>query len=317
MGTRSAEQTAAILIARLLEERNCEQSELARHLGMTVQGLRKRLRALAVEIPLHREEEDGRVIWSVPPTWIPGGLRLSRDDLGALLRLLSRLSRSDTRDRLLRSIASAAMRSDPSSEASIDVPSRPIASTVLDTVEIARERRAALRVSYRSEHEATERSRHLSPQYLQLGDRPRVAAVCHESGTLKWFRLDSVRTAALDRGEPWREVDRDMLDAFVRGSFDGWHGDRDETLVFVVRHDAWERVERLLPTLRGVHRTERLVDGVRVTIDTRGRLALARFLAGQGDGLVRVESASLREALRAVVEAALGALSDAPDTERR
>lgn len=317
MGTRSAEQTAAFLIARLLAERTCEQAELARHMGMTVQGLRKRLRALEKAIPLTRDEEDGRVHWSVPPAWIPGGLRLSRDDFGALLRLLARLPRSDTRDRLLRLIAGAAKGADPVAEGAIEVPSRPVASTVLDTVEIARERHSSLRVSYRSEREAAERSRHFSPHHLQLGDRPRVAAICHESGTLKWFRLDAVRTAVLDKDEPWREVDGSQLDAFVRGSFDGWHGERDETLAFVVRHDAWERVERLLPMLRGKHRTERLTDGVRVTIETSGRAALARFLAGQGDGLVRVESGELREAVRALIEAAQRALSDGRGAERR
>ena len=111
MGQRSSTETVVAIVQAFLQRRTWTQAELARHVGVAVPALRKRLNELCTSgFPLDREEDHPHVFWSVPKDWFPGGVVFSGEDVPDLLRQLAHLPRGAARDRLLGKVLEAAPR---------------------------------------------------------------------------------------------------------------------------------------------------------------------------------------------------------------
>jgi transcription initiation factor TFIIIB Brf1 subunit/transcription initiation factor TFIIB len=76
LGRQSSGATiAAIYQAFLGGRRTWAQAELARHAGVGVPALRKRLQELQDQgTPLESEADGNHIYWSVPRGWFPGGV---------------------------------------------------------------------------------------------------------------------------------------------------------------------------------------------------------------------------------------------------
>lgn len=305
MGRRSATETTGAIFVAFLNERTWRQADLARRVGISTKALRPHLDALVrAGVPLERDEDDG-VFWSVPRGWFPEAVALPRASVLELLRLLKRSPKSPTRDKLLAKILGAS-----SGEAAVGRGADTVASGQLsgdehhlDAVQDAADRRVALELSYFSASRGALSSRHVSVQRVHPGPKTRFVALCHRTGDLKWFRVDSIVRARLDEGHPYREADAALLATFERGSADGFNqGETPRELRFFVAAPEARWVERNL--LDGM-KAEQVEGGIRVAIVTASPIAVARYVVGLG-GLARPETPELA---RLVVELARGALA--------
>jgi biotin operon repressor len=83
------------------------QADLARDLGLTTESVRTLLGELVdAGITLESKREHPNVYWRVPKTWYPGAILVEKDNVGELLRLLTRLPKTQGRDRLLDLVVS-------------------------------------------------------------------------------------------------------------------------------------------------------------------------------------------------------------------
>lgn len=307
MSARGGTETVVrVLGAFLGEQRTWSQRELAQRLGLTVQGLRKRLKEMQESgIPFVREHDPPEVYWSLPRGWVPGALSFEADEVVELMRALARSPRTKARERLLKRVRDALpTEAAPIDPATIDAPTVDDEAT-LRLMEDAIRLRVAVEGRYRKGRGAVDEWRTVSPQRLDVRERPRVAAVCHRKGALRWFRLDGFSAARLDRATAWRAVGAAELRAFFDESLGGFRDGerRRESFVVAEREATW--VQRNLP---GAARCEEVEGGVRFEFDTAGVQRLARFVAGLGDALVAVETPGLREGVRAIAQAALAAV---------
>ena len=130
-------------------------------------------------------------------------------------------------------------------------------------------------------------------------------AVCHRSGTLKWFRVDNVSDARLAPGETFRDVDAKDVDAFCRASLDGFHeGRAAETHVFFVSHPESRWVAR---NLMGEMAVDEVPGGIHVKVETAGLNRLARYVVGLGSAAKPLTEALARE-VKAIAEGALASV---------
>lgn len=300
MGRRSAAESTGAIFLAFLTERTWRQPDLARRVGLSVKQLRHDLDVLSgLGMPLHRDEEGGQVYWSVDRTWYPEAVAVPRDSVRPLLRLLLRTPSSPARDRLVAKLLGAAHEI---TTTSVAAPRLEGDEETLDAVQDAADRRVALYLRYFSASRGFPSERHVSVQRLHPGPRPRFVAVCHRSGELRWFRVDSILRVRMDEREPYRAVDPDVLVRFERGSTDGFHqGDAPRRLAFVVPNPEAQWVR--LNLLDGMQ-VEDLPDGIRVSIDTAAPNVVARFVVGLG-GLARPESEELRRQVEALARGAL------------
>jgi predicted DNA-binding transcriptional regulator YafY len=305
MGQRSKTGTVVALLEALLRRRSLTQAELARQAKVSVAAARKHLLELQDSgFPLVREEDHPHVWWSVPKGWFPGAVLFDSESVPELLRLLSRLSRSAARDRLIGRILEAAPRT------SMVPPKAPVVltrqategeETYLPLAEDSATRRICLELKYFTMSRGDVRWRRASVQSVVIGPPARFVAVCHDDGALKWFRLDNVLGARLDPAVPYQAADPGRVDAMLEESVDGFHQGGAVPCAFFVREPESRWVERNLP---GAMASERVPGGVRFTTTTAGVMRLARYVVGLG-AAARPETPELA---RQVAELARGAL---------
>ena len=310
MGQRSSTETVVAIVQAFLQRRTWTQAELARHVGVAVPALRKRLNELCTSgFPLDREEDHPHVFWSVPKDWFPGGVVFSGEDVPDLLRQLAHLPRGAARDRLLGKVLEAAPR-----RASVGAPANPLVTRIasqseesfLPFAEDSASRRVALRVRYFTASRGAIEWRHVSVQRVVVGPPARLVAVCHRSGALRWFRVDNVLGATLDDHEPFREADSPAVEAFLDASLDGFHaGGAPSRCAFFVREPEARWVQSsLIDPMRG----EAVAGGIRVTVETTAVLVVARFVVSLG-AAARAETpelaAHVAELARGALEAAI------------
>jgi predicted DNA-binding transcriptional regulator YafY len=306
MGQRSTTETVVAIFQAFLRTRSWKQADLARHVGINVAALRKHLNELSTSgFPLEKDEDHPHVWWSVPRGWFPGAVLFDSASVPELLRQLSRLARSEARDRLIHRILVAAPRQPT---AATDAPavltrqSTESEETYLPLAEDAATRRVCLLFNYFTASRGVVEWRHASVQRVVIGPPARFVAVCHRDGSLKWFRLDNVLGARLDASVPHRVADADRLDTMLKESVDGFHQGAVVRCSFFVREPESRWVERNLPGSMG---KEVVPGGLRFTTTTAGVLQLARYIVGLG-AAARAETPELG---LVVAELARGALA--------
>lgn len=306
MGSRSSTDTLVQIFLAFLRQKTWTQADLARACEIRVPAMRRRLEEMRAHgVPLECQEEHPHVYWSVPHGWFPGGVVLELEDVRDLLRIVSRSPagalRSRALRRLLQALGSPGGRPDG---AHVVPPNSPIEESFLSLVEDAAERRVPLRVRYYSVSRGAFEVRHVSVHRLVPGPPARIAGVCHKDDKLKWYRLESFASAALDEAETFRARTAAEVEAFVAASLGGFHAPEaaTEQSFFVCDPDArW--VERNLP---GPMRVERLPAGTRFVVQTAGLPVLARFVVGLGQA-ARAETPELAEVVRELAQGALSA----------
>ena len=273
---------------------------------MGVPALRRHLASLVLRgWPLTSEEDHPHVWWSVPKGWFPGAVAFGPSEVADLVRQLSRMPRSASRDRLLRHVLETAPRVSMSADDKIVVtPSSTEAEQRhLDLAQDSASSRQSLHFRYYTASRGAAQWRHASVQRVAVGPPPRMLALCHRDRKLKWFRVADVFEAKLDPHEPYEAVRSTDVDELVAQSVGGFHsGGQTTSCSFFVSEPEARWVERNLP---GELKSEALGDGIRVTTTTGGLMPLARFVVGLG-AAARVETPELAHL---VEELALGALA--------
>jgi len=306
MGQRSSTETIVELVQAFLERRTWSQADLARRLEISVPAVRTKLRELQSAFRLEDEKDHPHVYWSVPKDWFPGGVLFTREQLPDLLRLLSRLPISKSRDALLATIVRHVPRDADATGYGATVVAPPSTSNdeFLCTVEDAATKRLALRFRYFTASRGAMTSRHASVHRVAVARPARFVATCHRSGTLKWFRVENIVDASLDPHEPYRNAVPTDVDAFFNASLDGFNsGDALATLTFVVRDpDARWVLTNLPPPMKGEEVPG--LGGIRVTVETSALRQVARFVVGLG-AAAKAETPALAEAVRELAQGAL------------
>lgn len=306
MGSRSAGETLAAILSAFLRRRSWRQIELARHIGVSVRTLRKRLVDLSSQgIPFYDEAEHPHVVWTLPDGFLPGGVVIAPEDSLELLRLVARAPKSATRDRLFARLLAATTHS-PSLDA---LPERVVAlrerqedPAHLSVLEDAIARQIPLHFDYYSATSGSLRPRLASVYQEVRGDAVRFIARCHEADALRWFRLDGVTAARLATDEPYRPCAFHEVAAFRQDSADGFHGGTaPKTYAVFVRDPECRWVARNTPCPM----TQTSVPGgLRFVAHTAGVRPLARWVAGLGDA-AHAETEELADLVQAIARGAL------------
>lgn len=300
---RTAEVLAAVMQA-FLEEGTWKQADLARRASTTTETIRKTLEELrASGWPLERQEEPPQVFWSMPPGWLPDGIVLPKAEVGALLRLLARMTGSAERDDAIAFLTKAAPRvAQPDLTAWMTPRVRPQQMRLLQEVEDSIRDRRALRVHYMSASRGTLEPRVISFQRIVAGPPIRLCGHCHRDARLKWFRLDNLSEVEGPAAVEFVRAAEAELDDYVGRSVDGFHSDEEAgEVAFFVRMPEARWVQHNLP--HPLH-AEPVEGGIRVRHERAPLLPVARFVAGLG-GAARAESEALRAQVRRLAEGAL------------
>lgn len=169
-------------------------------------------------------------------------------------------------------------------------------------VEDAITRGRAVRMRYQSRSGAAARWRNVTVHRVVWSNPVRMVVTCHESGELRWFRLDHVREVAVDEREPSRKVDEDKVREYLASSVDGFHeGMAPTQSAFLVREPEARWVADNLPM---GWKGEFVSGGLRVTACTAALGQVARFVVGLG-GAARAETPELVERVRELAHGAL------------
>lgn len=313
MGRRSASETIAQIFQAFLRRRTWRQSELAEAVGVTVPALRKTLVELERSgMQIDRDEEPPHVVWTVPNAWFPGGAFVDSKTAVAVVRELRRLPKTTARSRLIDRFLESVAPAEPARRSGAFLVTPSVAdqeATYLELVEDARAHGVALHATYYSAHAGAVSQRHLSVHRIVPAAPARFVATCHRSNELRWFRVDGIVRAELDRPERIHVETVDAIDRFISESADAFHESAATAEhVYFVRDPEARWVERnLFPPMRA----DRVSEGIRVHARTAGALRIARFVVGLG-AAARVESEALHQL---VLELARGALEHAAETK--
>lgn len=306
MGRRTSTETIVAIVHAFLQQRTWQQAELAREIGVGVKALRARLDELSqYGFPLSEEKDHPHVYWSVPQDWFPGGVLLKQPESEVILRLLGRLPKSKDREAAISLLVGASARGKLVSPTVVAPSISETEANHLALAEDSARENRPLRIRYFSANRGSLEWRSISVQRILPGPPARLCAICHRDGTLKWFRVDNIFGADPDLSDPFRRETDAEVDSFVGGSL---HGFVDEAVAvhctFIAREPDWRWIRK---SFVSVLEETPVPDGVRLTISTRGVLALARLLAGLGD-LVRIETPAIRAL---VLEIAQGSVKSA------
>lgn len=307
MGQKTAGESIAAIIQAFLKRRTWSQADLARQVDLGVPALRKRILDLqSAGMPLVDEKDHPHVYWSVPKSWFPGGVALEGKDLEALLRLLGRMPKSRERDRLialtLESLPGNAGAAPPSEAVMTRETSDP-EEKFLDVVEDAARRKKPLRFRYYSASRGSDTWRHASVHRVVVGPPARFVAVCHRDDKLKWFRIDNVVDASVDREVAFQDARASAVDDLVASSLDGFHdpSTKKERHTFLVREPEARWVAKNL--LDGMKAETDRKGGIRVSAVTTAVNRLARYVVGLGDA-AHAETKALRDEVLRIARAA-------------
>lgn len=283
-----------------MEQSGWTQSELAARVGVSAATIRKLLHRLRdAGLPLVRSEEHPQVHWDIRSGWIPGGIALDGDDVRNMLRLLARLRRTQTRDRLIARL----LKLSPNVTTPVANVELQVGEHVLPIIEDAAAKRVTLAFDYLSGARGVRGWRTASVARVEYGDTTRMIALCHRSGELRHFRIDRVLAAKLETGEPFRTIAEVDVAKFIGASIDGYAGKGEAVrCAFVVRGEAARWVQSNLP--KGTFVVEMIEGGIRVSAVTAGVEVLARFVVGLGDAALP-ESVALQDTVKRLAEGAL------------
>ncbi len=316
MGARSGTDIALAIIHAFLQRRSLTQAELARQVGVGVPALRRHLTTLVLRgWPLTTDDDHPHVWWSVPKGWFPGAVAFAPQEVADLLRQLNRMPRTAARDRLLRRVLEAAPRQSPGTDdvAIVTSASSEAEQKHLDVAQDTAIKRETLYFRYYTASRGTAQWRHASVQRVVVGPPPRLLALCHRDGKLKWFRVADMFDARPDPGVVYRPADADELETVLAQSIDGFHaGGAIVACSFVVREPEARWVERNLPSPMAV---ESLTNGIRVTTTTGGLVPLARFVVGLG-AAAHVETPELGQLVEDLALGALAAAASKPTSKK-
>lgn len=300
MVKRSSSQVALEILHRLLVERTMSQNELAREIGVRSDTIRKTLEHLRKDgVPLTREEEGRYVYWSVPESWVPGGVVISAEDARDLVRLLARSPREKHLQKLERRLVAAALDEHKAKRLELI---HPAAQTAFEEgwatiVYQALMERHALRIKYYTmdRGELAWRTVSVAMEVPPL----RMVARCHRSNTLKWFRLDNIHGAKLELGEDYRDTPRAEAAAFIAASVGNFNANEPVAEhAFLVRRIEGRWVERNLPST-SFRREDVDTEQLRFVVQSSGLLTLARYVLSLGPA-ARAESPALKALVRAL-----------------
>ncbi len=303
MGKRSNFETPIEVLHAFTKERTWKQSDLAKHLHVKTETVRDALMELQKIMPsLERQEDRPHVYWSVPTGWHPAGVVLEPERARELIRELGRAPETPERNRLLDTLLKHMASGVDPRPAITGSPFLEIEAECLAAVEDGATSSKVVEIGYfsqsRGEHE---RSRLVSPQRI-LPSRKRLVMYCHKAKALRWFLLENVTDAHLLDTEPYVKVPAGEVDAFIRESADGFHGDgRPQEFEFTIHapHHRWAL--RLLPV--PVEASTEVPGGRRIKVSTTGAVVLARFLLGLGSA-VTIHSPTLKATVLEMAKAA-------------
>jgi len=318
MGRRSAAETPAGILLAFYGSTRWRQADLARELGVTAETVARSLHALSDKgMPLVRDDSDKpHVWWRVPKDWVPSGVLFSQEQTPALLRALARSPRTRERDALLAHATRAARTAEGAGSLEASAFSI-IEETWLSIVEDAARKRASLCMRYYSTKAGKTEWRHVSVQHVVTGPPARFLGVCHRSGTLKWFRVENVSHAKPDGDVPYRGHDDAAVQAFLRETVDGYHGEGSAVeCSFVVKEPDARWVRLSLLSGMSVDPDEDVSDGVRVRCSTAGVLRVARFVVSLG-GAATVETPELAACVTDIAKGVLDSVRAGGVRERR
>ena len=302
-------------MAAFVERRTWTQADLARATGLQrPEALRNVLRELIESgMPLESEKQHPHVYWRVGKGWHPGGVLFKTEAVPELLRQLSHLPKSKARDRLLAIV----MEQLPARGKLTAVPpldSRSVSESeeeYLPTVEDAAAKKLPMFMRYlTASRGGLSSERYVSIHVIEPGPPARFIATCHESGDLRWFRVDGIVRARVDSGQPFRDCEADELSTFRKASLEGFKGTGPAIeCSFLVREpeSAW-----VANSLLAGMQAESIRGGIRVSLRTSALLPLGRFVVRLGD-IARPETPVLA---RLVAELARGALEQAESALR-
>jgi predicted DNA-binding transcriptional regulator YafY len=303
MPKRSAGATIAQILLAFGEEPTWAQAALAERCGIEVRALKVRLKELAAAgVPLERQDDPPHVYWSVPSSWRPGAVYLSTDDMVLVSRLLGRLPSSRLRGQALAAVASA-LRSEPVMPEAPDAFSLdPSEDAHLVVVEDALEKKHALRMEYFSAAKGTKAWRTASVHHIVAGPPARFLATCHNTGELKWFRVDRILRAHESVEEAFRGASPTAVEHVLATTVDGYHGDGNATEVSLcVREPESRWVARNHPKPL---RVEEFEGGIRLRGAVGSVKQLARWVVSLGSA-AKAETPELIEAVRSLATGAL------------
>lgn len=311
MGARNAYETVARVVQAFADTRTWKQADLARQAEVTSERISKVLQELATAgMPLERQEDPPHVFWSVPHHWFPGGVVFSEDDWPVLVHAISRISDKQRRKRLLGRLVEGRVGRGAEIGA-LDRLERAVGAAPLSEqehalilqVEEALMAGRPLRIYYFSTSGGTLEWRLITPIRIQTEPRARIAAVCHRSNSLKWFRVDNVQRAEVATHEAPAKVDPDSVEHFVRTSVDGFNDGTKDIYAFVVRLPEGYWVKRNLLSGMKVDENAESKDSFRV-IAQGAALVVARFICGLG-GAATAEGEPLKALVRKIAEETL------------
>lgn len=310
MGRKSSTDTIADIYQAFLEQRTWRQKELADHIEIGVPALRKRLLELEeAGVPFSHDDDmvngHHHVVWSVPKEWFPAGVTFTDRDTPDLLRLLRTSSDKKARERLLAHLLKTASKAPTVRQEAVITPEASADEAYLPLVMDAVDQGCSLHFKYFSASGGDMQWRHASVQRVLSGPPARLLAVCHRSDTLKWFRVDAILSASLDRSTAYRTAEEAKVEAMLRGSVGGFAQGDAIPCAFVVKDPEHKWVAKNLPCKMDPTPLPNGA-GVRFEAVTAGLLPLARFVVGLG-GAAQVETPKLK---MLVEELARGALHE-------
>jgi predicted DNA-binding transcriptional regulator YafY len=310
VGQRSNTETIVAILKAFLDQHTWSQAALAKRVGVNPPTVHKRLIELQSNgVPLTDERDHPHVYWSVPKSWYPGGVLFTGEQVTTLLRLLSRLPKGAARNRLIESLITY-LPSPQATGAVVPAETTEREDEHLPAIEDAAAQKVALRFRYFTVATGKEGTRHASVHRIVYGPPARFVATCHRDGALKWFRVESVSGAALDKREAFREVDSKLVDAHMRASLDGFHeGGPPVKHEFFVRDPEARWVARnLLEEMRA----EDVPGGIRVTLETAALNRLARYVVGLG-AAAKPKTPELEAEVAKLATGALESIRTSPD----
>ncbi|MFO0679757.1 MAG: WYL domain-containing protein [Polyangiaceae bacterium] len=309
MGQRKSTETVVAVFKAFLDQRTWSQADLARRVGVGVEALRSCLQELQRNDPrVTRDEDHPHVYWSVPKDWYPGAIALGEEGIAEMFRLVSRMPKSRSRTKVVDLLVRHAPALSKRPSVVVPPPSTDREDEHLGTLEDAATKKVSLRFEYLTMSKGVTKWRHASVHAVSTALPARFLATCHDSGTLKWFRVESVLAARLDEHEPYRAVDPAIVKARLRESLDGFHdGSAPTTHTFFVADPDSRWVAKNL--LDGMV-LESATGGIRVRVVTSGLTRLASFVVGLGSAAT-AETPELVLAVRALAQGALDNLPSA------
>lgn len=299
MGRRSAGETLARILLAFARKPVWSQADLAAMCEVSVRTVKTRLLDLqGAGFHVSAEKDPPHVYWTAPEGWFPGGRVVREADASLIVRLLHRVPETASVRRALRAVEKQP-REPLSSERQSDSELR------LGLLEDAARERKVVELDYYTASRDAESRRSISIHRIFHGPHVRVLATCHQSGMLKFFRGDRMRSVRLTGAEAFRPTSEAEVDALLSTSVNWFHRPGGVVVCrFSVRLPEARWVTANLPVAPFVEQP--VPGGVRIELRTTALDLIARFVVGLGDA-AQVETPELQRAVTMIARRALAA----------